>query len=40
MYAGVIALIIGSYINYSSARLTEKRESEVLEKKDTRMAKV
>jgi len=30
MYMGVIALFIGSYVNYLSARLTEKRETEVL----------
>ena len=40
MYLGVIALLSGSYVNYKSARLTEKRETEVLGKKDTRMRRI
>jgi len=39
-YAGIIILVIGSLINYFSAILTGKRESDVMEKKDTRMRRV
>ena len=37
IYAGIIMLAFGSLINYLTAILTERREADVLGKKDSRM---
>ena len=40
IYAGIIMLAFGSLINYLTAILTERREADVLGKKDSRMERV